>query len=605
MLQLSFASGEDSLSVRHFTVSEGLSTLFDVSVVALSPLDDIDFETIVGQRASLHVEGEGLGHARTWTGICRHFEQIQAEDTGLSTYVVRVVPELWLLGQRHDCRIFQHQSVPEIVREVLSAWKIHPTLELHAAAYPKHEYRVQYAESDLAFVSRLLEEAGITYRFEGHGKESELVLSDAPHRREPRAGGPIPFHDQPSPEARHPFVTRVTAAREIRPGAFAIRDFDFRRRTDYELVGKGKPAAGVEGKLEQYHYRPGAFVIEKAGHDAHADEKEGAALASRSLEAERAARHRVGFHTNLIDLAPGTIFSMSGHPRARLGPHQRLLCTELSLHGTQGAELTVSGKAVPADEPYRPPQTTPRPTLSGVQSALVVGPEGEEIHTDGFGRVRVQFHWDRHGKLDDHSSCWIRVSQGWAGSGFGMMVIPRVGQEVTVGFFEGDPDQPIVIGRVHNSKNPVPYALPEHKTRSAWRSRSTPGGDDAGYNEILFEDRAGAELFSIHAERDLHKLVKATESERTGADRTVAVGRNRSTTVGGVDSTLVGTRHAVTVNGTSIELTDRRIVCTTGEATVTFDGPDLSLEARGNITIVAHDGDVVIKGGPNVKINSA
>jgi type VI secretion system secreted protein VgrG len=187
-----------------------------------------------------------------------------------------------------------------------------------------------------------------------------------------------------------------------------------------------------------------------------------------------------------------------------------------------------------------------------------------------------------------------------------MMVIPRVGQEVTVGFFEGDPDQPVIIGRVYNATNRPAYKLPEEKTKSGWRTSSSPGDpSSAAFNELMFEDKQGAELVIVRAQRDLHKLVKANETERTGTDRTVAVGRNRSTTVGAVDATHVGTRHVVTIGQTptSLELTDKRIVATTGEATVTWNGPDLTLEAKGNITIMAHEGDVVIKGGPNVKIN--
>lgn len=284
----------------------------------------------------------------------------------------------------------------------------------------------------------------------------------------------------------------------------------------------------------------------------------------------------------------------------------------LAVTGSEGGDVTITGRAVPASAPHRPARVTPRPRISGVQSAIVVGPEGEEIHTDEHGRVRVQFHWDRAGRRDERSSCWIRVSQGWAGGGYGMMVIPRVGQEVLVGFFEGDPDQPAIVGRVYNAQNLVPYKLPEHKTRSTWRSASTPGGDGAGYNEIMFEDARGAELLAIHAERDLTKQVNRSEVERTGEDRTITVGRNRTTTVGGVDATEAVTRHAVTVGTvgagggtpTGIELTNGRLVATTGEATITFDGANLSLEAQGNVTIVAHDGDVVIKGGPLVKINS-
>jgi type VI secretion system secreted protein VgrG len=616
---LSFAGGEDSLSVRHFSVSEGLSALFEVSVVAVSPVDDLDFETIVGRTASFVVRRDAVGRSRGWTGVARRFEQREAEPTGLSTYVLGIVPQLWLATQRQDNRVFQHLTVPAIVREVLAHHRIEPESELDESRYPVQEYRVQYGESDFAFVSRLLEDAGVTYRFAWHPeKGTRLVLSDALHRSEPRAGGALPFVAEPSGRPTTPLVTRVSASREMKAGAYTIRDFDFRHRLDFELVGKARHRAsshegGVEAALEQYHYQPGAFVTEGTDGQrlpAHADAREGTALAERSLEAERAGDQIVSYHANVVDLAPGSVFSIGGHPRARIAAPNALLAVSLTVTGTEGADMSITGRAVAASAPHRPAKVTPRPRIAGVQSAIVVGPAGEEIHTDEHGRVRVQFHWDRSGTRDERSSCWIRVSQGWAGSGFGMTVIPRVGQEVLVGFFEGDPDQPAIVGRVYNAQNLTPYKLPEHKTRSVWRSASTPAGDPAGYNEIMFEDARGAELLAIRAERDLRKTVTRSEVERTGEDRTITVGRNRSTTVGGVDATQAGARHSVTVGGaesgapTGIELTHGRLVCTTGEASITFDGAHLSLEAQGNVTIVAHDGDVVIKGGPLVKINS-
>ncbi|MFS8068678.1 MAG: type VI secretion system Vgr family protein, partial [Byssovorax sp.] len=477
-------------------------------------------------------------------------------------------------------------------------------------AHVRHEYCVQYRETDFNFVSRLLEEAGISYRFAFDEKKgTHPVFADKPHRREPRAGAPLLFVDHPPPGVSREIVTRVRISRELRPGHVALRDFEFRGRLDYPLFGKATPAAGVEGPLEQYGYAPGAFVTEgKPGAEkaARADEKEGMALAERGLEAIRATKEIVAFETNVVNLSPGAVFSMSGHPKTDISDPKRLLVIEQHLEGTVGGDWSVSGRAVPAETPHRPAKITARPRISGVQSAIVVGPKGEEIHTDELGRVRVQFHWDREGKRDEQSSCWVRVSQGWAGTGFGMMVIPRVGQEVTVSFFEGDPDQPVIIGRVYNSLNQVPYKLPDNKTRSGWKTQSSPGTPAVpAYNELMFEDKKGAELVSLRAQRDLHKLVKANENERTGADRTIAVGKSRTATVGAVDSTFVGTRHVVTVGATPtiVEITDKRIVATTGEATVTFNGPDISLEAKGNITIVAREGDVIIRGGPNVKIN--
>jgi type VI secretion system secreted protein VgrG len=614
---VAFEAGNDSLSVRQFTVVERMNGLFDVSVVALSPHEDVDFETIVGQGSSFRVEGQVLeGKAsmpREWHGVCCHFEQIQAEDTGLSTYLIRIVPRLWLTTQRTNNRIFQHLTAPEIVRRLLGEWGIEPVMEIHAAAYPRLEYRVQYGESDFAFISRMLEEAGISYRFEQHPERgTDLVLSDEPTRREARAGGPIPFVSQPNPEARRAFVTRVRSAREIRGGKVTLRDFDYRGRLDYPLFGESKTAPGVEAPLERYRYLPGSFVTEGRGAEAQAaraDQREGTALAERGFDAERALREVVTFETNVLGVAPGTVLEIGGHPRAAIASPNRLLVVEMRIDGTSGGEWTATARAVHASTPLRPLRLTPKPTIHGVQSAIVTGPAGEEIHTDELGRVRVQFPWDREGKSDENSSCWMRVAQGWAGAGFGTILLPRVGQEVTVGFYEGDPDQPVILGRVYNSVNQVPHKLPENKTRSGIRTQTSPAESEPAYSEILFEDKKDHELLAIRAQRDLHKLVKLDEIERTGRTRTIRVGRDRHAVVKAVDSTLVGERYFVGVEDggeeatTHLEMTDKRIVFTTGEATVTWDGPDLSLEAKRNITITAHEGDVVIKGGPHVKIN--
>jgi type VI secretion system secreted protein VgrG len=614
---LSFASEHDSLTVRSFTVSERMSAPFEISVTAMSRLDDIDFETIIGQPASFRIQvGDAAGKTpatRAWSGICSHFEQLQAEDTGLSTYLVRVVPDLWLLTQRQNNRIFQHMTAPEIVGKLLDEWKILHTFTVDGAMHPKLEYRVQYGETDFAFVSRLLEAAGISYffSFEQDG-ESHLLLTDKPHGADPRPGGPVSFVESPGMNAAKDFVTKVRTAREVRPGAVTLRDFDFRGRLTYPLFGKAGPAQGIEAPLEQYTYTPGAFVTEGrpgAEKAAAADPKEGAGLAERGLDALRTPKQAVSFETNAYDLAPGRVFSIGGHPKTGISSPHNLLVIEQHIDGSTGGQTTSSAKAVSAETPFRPAQVTPQPRVSGVQSAIVVGPAGQEIYTDEFGRVRVQFPWDREGKYDENSSCWVRVSQGWAGTGFGMIVLPRVGQEVTVSYFEGDPEQPVVIGRVYDALNHVPYKLPDNKTRSGIRTSSSPAlGTTPAYNELMFEDKAGAELVSIRAQRDLQKLVKANEVERTGTDRTISVGRNRTATIGAVDTTYVAQRQSIVVGApggqsTSLDMTDKRIVYTTGEATVTFDGPDISLEAKGNITITAHEGDVIIKGGPNVKIN--
>ncbi|MBK9264414.1 MAG: type VI secretion system tip protein VgrG [Polyangiaceae bacterium] len=536
ILELSFACGESSLSVRHFSVHEAISSLFMVNVVARSESPSIDLEPIIGQTASLKVVSgwahARLGGVRSWSGVVSTIEQVQAVQLGqqgkeLSTYSLRIVPKLWLCTQRRNYKIFQHQTIPDIVDQVLDEWDVERTWEIDRGRYPKLEYKVQYGETDYAFISRLLEEAGICYVFpDTDGRESKLVLSDKLEANAPRPGGALPYVDNPNRESEKEFVTRVRLAHSVKPGAHVIRDYDFRNPM-FALFGDAPKAAGPEAKYEQYHYEPGASLVEggKGGGTPAADDKGVARYeqsfakgrAERMLGGVRSDKRVVSFDTNTIDLCPGQIVSIDRHPHAEVGDDKRLLVTEFTAEGTPGEEWSMSASAAFADAPYRPPQKTEKPRVNGVQSAVVVGPSGQEIHTDEFGRVRVQFPWDRDGKNDENSSCWIRVSQGWAGTGYGMIMIPRIGHEVLVGFLEGDPDQPIIVGRVYNAKQAVPHKLPDNKTRSTWKSDSSLGSD--GFNEIMFEDLKGQELVYEQAQKNRRRLVKNDETITVGHDR--------------------------------------------------------------------------------------
>jgi type VI secretion system secreted protein VgrG len=528
LLELSFACQEESLSIRRFSVHESMSSLFNVSVWARSPSEDIDLDAIVGQPAQFRLDSgvKHLGRAqRRWSGVCSAMELVQAEPTGLSTYFLRIVPKLWLLGQRVNHRVFQHLSIPDIVDRILAEWQIRPTWTIDRPQYPALELRLQYGESDFAFVSRLLEEAGIAYFFQDDGEESQLVLHDTPQSAEMRAGSPLRFVDNPNQAAEMEFVTNVRLAHAVRQGRHTIRDFDF-RRPEYQLLGEARKALPPEDLLEHYDYQQGAFLVEgnRAGDTPVADDrgiarhldKAGKVLAERTLDATRGNRRVVSFETNLVDVWPGVVFSMKHH-RPDLQPDRRLLLVDFTVEGAPGEEWNMTGQALFADQPYRPQKKTPKPNVSAMQSAIVVGPKGEEIHTDEFGRVRVQFHWDREGKMDDNSSCWMRVSQGWAGGTYGIQMIPRIGHEVLVGFLDGNPDQPIVVGRVYNNATRVPYKLPKRKTRSTWKSDSSPGSN--GFNELMFEDLKGQELVYVQAERDLKKLVKVDEAITVGQNR--------------------------------------------------------------------------------------
>src|SRR6185312_2287776 len=312
---------------------------------------------------------------------------------------------------------------------------------------------------------------------------------------------------------------------------------------------------------------------------ARRDQPFGQKRAERLLGGDRLGKRAVAFDGNVVDLYPGRIINIGHHPNPEIGDSVRLLCVECTLEGSPNGEWSVGSLAFFADSPYLPQGRTPKPEVTGVQSATVVGPAGEEIYTDEFGRVRVQFPWDREGTMDDDSSCWMRVSQGWAGTGYGLLNLPRIGQEVLVGFVNGDPDVPIVVGRVFNAVQQVPYRLPDHKTRSTWKSDSSIGSD--GFNEIMFEDLKDTELVYVQAQKNLRKLVKndetitvgndrqkyviMNETETTGVNRTEVTGVNRTEITGANRMTMIGGNRSKLTAGDDTEKTDGKLTLLVGK----------------------------------------
>lgn len=574
---LSFESG-DRLDVRTFAVHEALSASFQIDIVAMGP-DDIDLEKISGRPASFGLSG--LGGQRIWTGLCARITQTSVESDGLSAYTLKIVPAFWLLNHRRNHRIFQHLSIPEIVEKLLAEWQLNFELKIDKAAYPKREFTVQYGETDHDFIRRLLVDAGISFSFflPPGEKETKMIITDVPTAAEPRAAA-LPFLRSSSLAEKTEHVTAVTLQKMVKASRAVVRDFDF-RRPSFPLAGVSTTGSGTNSLLEEYFYLPGASNVKGeagAGNTPFADkegayrhtEKEAVARAERHTEAMNAAAWRIGFNTSTINVPAGQVFSISGHPHPSLTKEKKLLVLSSFITGEINEDWNAGGEAVSADIPFRPLLTTDRPTdihrseedgpfkpvakmekprIQGLQSAIVVGPQGEDIHVDEFGRVKLQFPWDREAKGDEKGSAWVRVAQQWAGPGFGMVTMPRVGQEVLVGFLEGDPDLPMVVGRMFDTTSPVPYPMPENKTRTVLKSSSKNGG-----NEITFEDRADGELLYLSATRDLHKIVKKDELETTR-----------------------GNRH------------------------VTVDG-DLILSAKGNVIIQAGK-ELVVKGGPKVQIN--
>jgi type VI secretion system secreted protein VgrG len=645
-----------NLSVRRFTVCEELSTPFSVRLVVNTKQREIDLETMVGQPAFFQLNHGKVNHATTirrWEGICEHAEVIHVErpnTEGESTYFLHIVPTLWLLTQRVRSRIFQHKKLSEIVLQVLGDWGVEHTTNLDDKLYRQHEYVVQYMETDFAFVSRLMEWAGITYYWKYTpvapgaltAPPVKLELTDQVEKNPLRAP-PVHYVDNPSQAGEHEFLSRVQVVSRVRPGKFTVFDHDFRRKVTDTIYAEANvnPSPGKqrpkEDFYEQYHYVPGDFRVIGQGSGGLSDKpsayrydekNEGADLAKRGLAASRRRSRSVRFVTDLVELGPGAVFSITNHPNDAVAG-KPLLVERYSAEGFVNEGWTFEGEALFAGDVCAPEPKTPKPRIRGVQSAIVTGPADDEIYADEFGRVKVQFHWDPDGKYDENSSCWMRVNHEWAALGFGTMLLPRIGQEVLVGFLEGDPDLPVIVGRAYNGITQVPYPLPKNATRSTWKSNSSGKGvpkATPGFNEIMFEDLKEKELVYMQAELDLQKLVKKFETDRVGENHMTIVGTNRSAVVHELDATMVGKRHlirvidpvdkdslkiipqqdpnpAVSPHATVVEMKEKRVIFTTGEASLVLDGPDVRLEASGKIVVIASGGDTILE-GKHVYLNS-
>jgi type VI secretion system secreted protein VgrG len=596
-LSLAFASGESSLSVSRFSVQEGVSSLFTVSVWAQSDDPSIDLDMLVGHPASLRVAADATATSnkgvRRWSGICEHMALVKAVSAGVATYFLRIVPRLWLLTQRRDHRIFQHINVLGIVERLLGPCHVTPDWRVDRRAYPELEYKVQHGESDYDFLCRVLEDAGISFTFpEPDELGSKLTLSDALHAGSPRPA-PLLYTDNPNGAQGKEVATGVQLGHEVRPGAHVVRDHDFRRPA-FSLFGRATPATGEE-RYEQLEYQPGAFLsgvtsetdtpsADDRGTYRH-DQAFGDALAQRSLEGTRVRRRKVAFDTNTLDLRPGTVFSIAQHPHPSMATP--LLLTGFSLDGTPDDAWSQSGTAVFTDTAYRPLATSRKPQIRGLQTATVVGPVGQTIYTDEFGRIRVQFPWDRLGQMDDGSSGWMRVSQEWAGTGYGMVTIPRIGEEVLVAFLDGDPDQPIIVGRLFDTTNPVPYKLPDNATRSTFKSDSSPGSD--GWNEILLEDLAGSELVYQQAQKNLRRLVKNDETITVVHDRQKVI-------VGSEVDTTVGDRTELTSMNRSEEVFQARTTAAKKKFSTHVEKDQIERTISGRVVFVGKDDHLLVKG---------
>ncbi len=492
--RVTVAAGE-SLDVRSFTVQQAMSRLFRIDLVCVSRNLDIDFDELIGKEASFELSTLGSTHG--WSGLAVEAGQARVDEDGLGTYTLSIAPRAVLLTQRKNHRIFQYQSEIEIVQALLGEWGV--AHDVRVGAHKARKYRVQYGESDFDFMRRLLEDAGISFFFEDAGGVSTLVLSDGPERGD-LSYPAVRFHDNPG-VTDGAFVTKVMALEQVRPGRQMVGDLDYRRGSGQQPRLSASAGLAQESALEQFDYEPGVFLFEGGSGDdsptaddrgvARTDESAGSDKTAARLAGRRSDATVISLESSLVGLAPGVLMSVSDHPHHHLEVSRSLLVTSSTVAGEHAGDWRAAVQLAPSDKPYKPAMVAPRPRVSGVDSATVVGPSAEEVHTDEFGRVRVRFHWDRTAAGDETSSCWIPTNQPWAGAGFGAVAIPRIGQEVFVEYLGGDPDRPVVVGRVFTESNPSPVKLPEGKRTTGFMGKQTPvmvTGAWGEYTDHDFED---------------------------------------------------------------------------------------------------------------------
>ena len=553
----------DALLFARMHVSERLSGLFVIRLDAVSLKPDIRPSDLLGKALTIAVDFDD-GLKRQYNGYVSRLS-LGGSEGRYFVYHLTLHPWLWFLGRTSDCRIFQAKNVPEIVDLVLGDEPSKAVDDRLAdkSKYLPWEYCVQYRETDLNFVSRLLEQEGIGYFFEHSEGSHRMVLVDSKEGHTAIAGdSSIPFVPDSAEQVQlTDHVAYWSAVQEIQPGQYVLDDYDFKAPgNDLQVVRRAEntPKHG-KAEYEIFDY-PGEY-------DSHGEGEH--YVANRIEELHDQASVFEGSGT-LRAFHAGRKFSLTDHPRKDQNGEYLLVSVDYDYSDPPyesgdggGTHFNCRFTAIPAKQQFRPPRTTPRPVVQGIQTAVVAGPAGEEIYTDSFGRIKVKFHWDRAEENKEHASCWLRVAFLAAGSGFGFVSIPRIGHEVVVDFLEGDPDRPLVTGVVYNGSNMPPWALPDNKTQSGLLTRSSLKGSAANANAIRFEDKKGAEQVWIHAEKnqdievendethwvghDRSKTIDHDEKTHVGHDRTESVGNNETISIGVNRTETVGSNESVSI----------------------------------------------------------
>ncbi len=605
------------LQVLAFNGHEGISRPYRFELELVGARTGLDLEAFLHRPAFLAFTPQGQGVHGLVYGAAQG-------DAGkrLTRYRLTLVPQLAYLAQRSNQRIFQHLTVPQIVALILEEHGILADAYRFqlGTRYPEREYCVQYDESDLHFVQRLCAEEGIHFR---HSAEAHLLVFGDDQTVFPRLGRPTAYVHDSGLVADEPVIKRFSLRLASRTTRTTRRDYDFEKpRLLLEAGNRPAADAPAEPDLEDYDY-PGRFV----------DRQRGKLLSQRALERHRADRRLGEGGSDQPLLVSGHFLEIAEHPRAEW--NDLWLLSEIFHEGKQPQVLEENVTsdtsastddfqqgyrnrflATPWEVFFRPPLEHPKPRVLGSQTAVVTGPPGEEIHCDRYGRVRVQFHWDREGQGDDKSSCWLRVASGWAGNGYGGLVIPRVGMEVLVDFLEGDPDQPLVSGCVYHAAHPVPYELPANQTRSVFKSLSSPGG--GGYNELRIEDRKGQEQIFVHAQRDWDENIEHDQKIRVGHERHDTVEANsysefkaeehhtvhgeRKVELKADDHLTVGDSQHVKLGRAYLAKAGREIHLKAGQKMVIEADSELTVKAGGSF--IRLDASGIAISGPLARINA-
>lgn len=606
MLRIATPLDDNAVVLSGFSGNEGLSVPFSFELNLVSESDSIAFDEIIGKNITISI-GEEEASARFFNGIVSRFSQDSGTgDTGLAHYSATVVPWFWLLSKTTNSRIFQDKSVPDIVEELFTEKGFNDFLMELDGTYAPKEYCVQYAETDFNFVSRLLEQEGIFYFFKHENSIHTMVLGDSPGKHpECPLNESVVYRSGPiGGSVRESVITDLDKWQEIRIGKYTVNDFNFKLPNNDLLVGVENQTPLGPGVLEVYDF-PAEYKTRA----------EGERLANIRMQAEEMRTTSFSGSSTCGGFTGGYKYNLSeGHYRSEMNG-QTYVLTSVNHRASEPAGGSSAGggssflytnkfTCIPFEVPYRPAFITPKPMIPGVQTAIVVGPAGEQIHTDEYGRVKVQFPWDRNRQFNEDSSCWIRVSQTQAGTGWGAMFLPRIGQEAIVDFLEGDPDRPIITGCVYNGLNTPPYSLPDEKTKSAIKTISVP--DNGGTNEIRFEDKADEEQLFIQAAKTFDIRVNDKSREHVGENRHLIVTENQLEKVDGDKHLKVAGDHKESVSGTiSIQAESGDILLKTGGNFAVDASSEVHIKAGSTLIIEAGSQLSLKVGGSFVNIGPA